>query len=334
MSSAPINKKVVWLILVVAIVVLVCLFGVLIIANIENNISANTVNPTITYSYGKEIQNINYCNIDNYSEQMDIYLPENVFNNSNVLDPLVIYVHGGGWINGSKNQDWNGIFPMLLQNRFIVASINYFMPSSASVQYGFPLNVEDVACAVRYLRDNGMNYHIDSRHIGLLGDSAGGNLVSLEALSAMNGTFDNVGQYTGYSSQVQAVADAFGPANLTDPSFIDNYIIKSYTDHHLNLVKVVFGNNLTDLLRASPVNFVKAHAPPFLIEQGENDTTVPQIQSIQLYNRLQSEGDQAQLILVKNCEHEFQSLDQGTPISPSLSELLSDIVTFFNSTLN
>ncbi len=204
------------------------------------------------------IRNITYCNIDNYPEQMDIYIPSP--NLSDSADPVAMYVHGGGWINGSKTTDWEGVFPLLLSNGFIVASIDYFMPLPSPA---FPLNVEDLACAARFLRSNAAHYHIDPNHIGLLGDSAGGNLVSLEALAAINGSFDKVGQYTNYSSQVQAVVDAFGPANLTDPSFNQNSIATRYTSNDINLTQFVFGGSYANLISASPTSYASSErAPP------------------------------------------------------------------------
>jgi acetyl esterase/lipase len=279
------------------------------------------------------IRNITYCNIDKYPERMDIYLPKGALS-SGISYPTVMLVHGGAWINGSR-----GTVPIVLSSNespvlssygFIVASIDYFLPPPSPA---FPLNIEDVACAVRFLRYSAAQYHIDPNRIGLLGQSAGGHLVSLEALSAMNGTFDNAGQYTGYSSRVEAVVDEFGPANLTDPSFINNPVVLSYTVHRINLIQFVFGGKYTNLILASPVNYVASGEPPFLILQGENDTTVPMIQSIQLYHALRSHGDQALLILVQHAGHGFVQVNPDIPISPSLSQLTLDIINFFDSTL-
>jgi acetyl esterase/lipase len=273
------------------------------------------------------IANVTYCSIGGYREKMDLYLPSNVVvaRDSSVRDPVVVYVHGGGWVQGDKSNDWFEIFPMLLSNNFVVASINYFLAPSRPPPYGFPLNIEDVACAVRFLRADAATYHVDPSHVGLLGDSAGGNLVSLEALSALNGTFDNVGPYTGYSSRVQAVADEFGPSNLTAPAFYDL---------HAALLHHVFDTK-KNMIAASPVDYVssKYAAPPFLIEQGENDTVVPMSQSIDLYDVLIGHGDQAQLILVQNAGHEFVPVNPHKALKPSLDQLLGDIVGFFNSTL-
>jgi acetyl esterase/lipase len=270
----------------------------------------------------KVIDNVTYCTIGSRAEKLDAYLP----NAGNIASsyPVVVFVHGGGWVGGDKSADWNNIFQMLVSNGYIVASINYFLAPSNPPPHGFPLNVEDVACAVRFLRANAGKFHIDANHIGLLGDSAGSNLVALESLSALNGTFDNVGQYTQYSSRVQAVVDEFGPANLTDPAFVKI---------HLTLLEQVFCAK-SNWVKGSPVDYVPGGAPPFLIEQGINDTVVPMSQSVELNATLGAHGDQTRLILVKNAGHEFVHANPKKPIQSSLNQLLNDIVIFFfNSTL-
>jgi acetyl esterase/lipase len=175
----------------------------------------------------------------------------------------------------------------------------------------------------RFRRANATEYFIDSQHIGLLGDAAGGNLASLEALSSLNNTFDNAGQYLNYSSRVQAVADMFGPTNLTDPSLGKTF---------MGIVQSAFGNNVTSLIRGSPAYYASSGAPPFLIVQGDNDTTVPKIQSMYLYNALKKQGDPVQLILVNNAGYDFSPLKHA-PMIPSLPQLLSQTMIFFNSTL-
>jgi acetyl esterase/lipase len=299
-------------------------------------VSVFVITDAFLASFQSELSNVSYCNLSNINEKMDIYFPSILRTQNNLREPVVIFVHGGGWIAGDKTENDFGFFQKLLNNSFIVASINYFLPGTTVPPYGFPLNIEDVACAVRFLRANASQYHIDAQHIGLLGDSAGGNLVSLEALSSLNSTFDNVGQYTGYSSQVQAVADPYGPTNITDPPFLYNPIIRNYTTEsgrNVNIFQVVFGNSIQNMIRASPVDYVTSTVPmpPFLIEQGRNDTTVPMSQSVELYNALKAHGGSVQLVLVDNAGHGFTPV--GGVITPPIRDVLDSVISFFNTTL-
>jgi acetyl esterase/lipase len=307
-------------IFVIAIVLLGIYVGLRIIPT-ETSTSSTIVT---TLSNAEVIQNVTYCIINDHPQQMDIYIPLKLLENSSAKEPVVVFIHGGGWISGSMVYDWHGLYPVLEQNDFVVASINYFLAPPTTPPYGFPENIEDVECAVRYLRFNSGAYRIDPDHIGVVGDSAGGNLASLLGLASINGTFDDAGQYSNFSSRVQAVVDAFGPANLTDPAL-----------HNPNTIEDLaraFGNSVSNLLAGSPVNYVSLSAPPFLIIQGKNDTTVPPEQSIEFYNALRSKGNDANLILVSNAGHEFVQVG-SQPISPSLGTLLSYIVDFLNSAL-
>jgi acetyl esterase/lipase len=279
--------------------------------------------------------NIRYCTIQGYPEFLDVSIPDSVVKG---LDyPAVVFVHGGGWVNGSKNNVWHNFPSLLTSNDFVFVSLDYYMPNNSLNQTlpGYPLNVEDVACAIRFLRAHAPSYKINPNEIGLAGESAGGQLVSLEAISAINGTFDNVGEWHAYSSKVQAVSDAYGPINLTDSSFARNPQLMSYGKWKINLTDYAFGG-VKNLVSASPVSyrslFQLSRAPPFLIVQGWNDTIVPPIQSIMFYNFLRMSGNEATLIMVKNAGHSLVPVS-GAP-SPSLSDVMNSMVGFFNGALS
>src|SRR5258708_29883266 len=147
--------------------------------------------------------------------------------------------------------------------------------------------IEDVKCAVRFLRAQAGTYHIDPKEIGVWGGSAGGHLVSLLGVTDQRAVFE-VGKYSDQTSRVQAVVDLFGPADLT-VFFSDAYLQQ--------LRESVFGS--FDLAKASPVTYITADDPPFLIMQGDADKTVPFSQSQEFYNKLVAAGVSAKLIVVK-----------------------------------
>ena len=124
-----------------------------------------------------------------------------------------------------------------------------------------------------------------------------------------------MGSYLNESSSVTAAVDLFGPANLT-----------SYASY--STPEKVFGSNESNLVFTSPTNYIVVSAPPILIIQGVDDTTVPKSQSIELYNKLNAAGDQTQLILVQNMGHMFVQVG-SEPINPSITQISQDIVSFF-----
>ncbi len=176
--------------------------------------------------------------------------------------------------------------------------------------------IEDVKCAMRSLRAHAADYHINPQEIGVWGGSAGGHLVSLLGTCDASAGFD-VGQYLDRSSRVQAVVDMFGPADLT----------VAFSEAYLKLQEEVFGS--FDLARASPVSCVTPDDPPFLILQGDADTTVPLSQSQELYDRLIASGVGAQLVVVRDGPHGLNSPYEY----PSREDLTALIVQFFEEHL-
>jgi len=238
---------------------------------------------------------------------MDIYIPSAA---STRPLPLAIYVHGGGLTAGDKS-DINPVFLGALASAgYAVASVNYRL----APQYKFPAQIEDLKCAIRFLRANAQAYGVNGTEMFVFGTSSGGELVALAALTGPHSEFD-VGSYLNESSSVTAAVDMFGPANLTSYA--------SYSD-----AQRVFGENQNEMVLASPTHYVAANSPPIMIVQGVNDTNVPESQSIQLYDELTAAGDQTQLILVQNMGHMFVQVGQE-PIAPGLAQIAQDMVSFF-----
>jgi len=268
---------------------------------IEGVVASNAPHDVI-FTLGTVQRNVNYCN----SQTLDIYTPRA----STRALPLAIFVHGGGMSAGDKS-DINAIFLNALANAgFVVASVNYRL----APQYKYPSQIEDVKCAIRYLRDHAQLFGINPNNIFAFGASAGGELVTIAALTGGHSSFD-VGPYLNESSSVTAVVDMFGPANLTN--------CNCYTD-----AQRVFGSNPNNYVMASPTHYIAPDSPPILIIQGVNDTTVSKSQSIGLYDNLVAAGDQTQLILVQNMGHMFVQAG-SEPISPSLAQIAQDVLGFF-----
>lgn len=271
-----------------------------------------------TFVPGGELANITYCSPGGVNLDLDMFFP----NSTNATFPLVVYVHGGGWHSGSNSGLEGaqiGDLKPLASAGFVVASVDYRVAPA----YMFPAMIEDVKCAVRYLRAHAAEYRINPNEIGAEGDSAGGHLVALLGTAGPSAGWD-VGQWLNESSSVQAVADMFGPTNLT--LFISG-------GHQNATVNSAFGTNATNLTLASPVHYVTPGDPPFLIQQGINDTTVPEAQSITFYNDLIADRNNATLVLVQNSEHEFAPANRNEPLIPNVVQLRAQRIQFFESAL-
>jgi len=180
----------------------------------------------------------------NEAWKLDLAMPEE---STGELRPAIVFIHGGGFVGGDKR---NGIFltqPLeFASNGYVCVTINYRLTREIA-----PC-VEDVKCAVRWLRAHAEKYQIDPNHIGAFGNSAGAHLVSMLGLSADEESLNGDAPWQEHSSAVQAVAAAATPAHLR---------FKDPTDDKAKHLE--------------PMTYVSADAPPFLLFHDEADKTVP-----------------------------------------------------------
>lgn len=275
-------------------------------------------NQTNVAQLGSVQKDITYCTADGVPLKMDVYFPKK---SDGKPAPVAVYVHGGGWTSGDKSSGAGMIdVAELVAQGYLVASVNYRL----APQYKFPAQIEDVKCAIRYLRTNAVAHNLDPNRIGAWGGSAGGHLVALLGVTDASAGFEGNGGYADQSSRVRAVVDMFGPADL----------MAEFDGANQRVGQQVFGasSNKDPLLtRASPVTYISKDDPPFLILQGERDTLVPPGQSQELYNRLKAGGVPATLVMVKNAGHGFAPT--GGAISPTRAELTKMIADFFDENL-
>lgn len=262
-------------------------------------------------------RDVTYGTVDDVDLKMDIYYPAVAAGPV----PALLHVHGGGWTKGDKALT-AGIIDIinLLRQGYLVASINYRL----APEYKFPAQIQDVKCAVRYLRAHASEYGIDPDRIGAFGGSAGGHLVALLGVTDDSAGFDNSGGWSQQSSRVQAVADMFGPSDLT-------IIFKGAMPPLLIQVFGTRDRNNDIVVQASPITHVTADDPPFLILHGDRDTLVPVSQSQMLHEKLLAAGITSTLIVVKNAGHGFMPAG-GIP-DPNPFKLSQLLINFFNQHL-
>ena len=260
---------------------------------------------------------ITYANVSDVALKMDIYYPES----ADKAVPALVYVHGGGWVSGDKASGIGiKLIPELVSRGYLVAAINYRL----APKYQFPAQIEDVKCAIKYLRANATDFGMDAERIGAFGDSAGGHLVALLGTSDESSGLEGSCVYVDQSSRVQAVVDLFGPADLT----------VEFEGAGAMILKEVFGTddrNSKIVSQASPVTHVTGDDPPFLILHGDKDTLVPLSQSELLYNELIGAKVPATLVVVRKAAHGFRP--EGGSINPPWNEIVETIIDFFDEHL-
>jgi acetyl esterase/lipase len=217
------------------------------------------------------------------TQKLDIYLPA-----GNGPFPLIINVHGGGFMMGDKSNPPGA--DEFLANGYAVASVDYRLSGEARA----PAQIQDIKAAVRFLRANASKYKLNPDKFAASGGSAGGSLVALLGTScgvaALEGA--ELGN-TDQSSCVQAVVDQFGPTDFLqiDKQFAGTACPVNH-DAANSPESMLVGapiQTVPDKVKlVNPITYASAKAPPFLIQHGTADCNVPPQQSQLLYDALKA----------------------------------------------
>lgn len=238
-------------------------------------------------------------------EKLDLYLPdaESGAGVHGKARPAVVWIHGGGWINGTKSEGRAKEFcTTMARAGYVAASIDYRLGRGA-----WPQNLYDCKNAVRFLRTQGGRYGIDAARIAAAGGSAGGHLALMVGFTADQPELEPTAPYAGVSSSVRCVIDMYGITNIltrqkTDPTGQSTGVL------HLGSAPSVFGTddeNAPVLKLGSPVNHVTPRSPPVLILHGRADATVDFPQSEELARVLDRQGVPHELMLLDGVGHTF-----------------------------
>lgn len=213
--------------------------------------------------------------------------------------PVLIWIHGGGWCKGSKEEGIQRLIPFA-KNGYFCASIEYRLSSEAI----FPAQVEDCKCAIRFLRAHAKDFHLDADHIGVWGASAGGHLAALLGTTQHVKELEGAGGWGNFSSRVQAVCNWFGPTDLLTmnafPSKIDHDAANSPESM---LIGGPIQKHKEKAAKANPITYITTEAAPFLIMHGDDDLLVPLNQSQLLFEALERSGVEATLEIIAGGGH-------------------------------
>jgi acetyl esterase/lipase len=237
--------------------------------------------------------NIPYNNDNLTKHLLDIYLPPNAKGKV----PIVILIHGGGWLGNDKYADigyMKKTVAEIVNGGFALASIDYRF----STQAIFPAQIQDCNRAISFLFDNADKYGLDKNRIAVMGFSAGGHLASLIGLSNNNNVDAFFMPGTNKAFSFKAVVDFYGPAELillpgnNDPKSPESILIGATLLSRPDLARA-----------ASPVAYVDKNDPPFLIIHGEKDDIVSNKQSQLLSSWLNVAGVKNELVIVIDAPH-------------------------------
>ncbi|MGE8001290.1 alpha/beta hydrolase fold domain-containing protein [Lysinibacillus sp. NPDC093190] len=216
-----------------------------------------------------------------------------------VLTPIIVQVHGGGWVGGDKGQiqDWN---QWMNDQGYTVFDVQYRMPPEA----GWKDEVGDVKSALGWIVQNADTYKIDPNRIILMGESAGGNLAMLAAYSMGD---KHLPPSTDVPDvPIKAVINMYGPSDMTE--FYKNNPSKSYVQDVMNKY---IGGSPSDYPERykmlSPISYIQGNMPPTIMFLGTGDRIVPVEQANVLDEKLTKSGVAHELYLLPKVDHGFDA---------------------------
>ena len=266
-----------------------------------------------------QVSDITYAQVDSWYDhcrrdlKLDLIYPEDM---SDKRYPCIVWICGGGWMRMDKSAHLSYLSTLAHQG-FVVCSVEY----RTSNEGCYPMQIEDVKAAIRYLRAHADRYRIDKEHFGAMGESAGGFLTCMAALD--HDKVHDVGEYLEESSSIQAACPWYPPTNLSTFKYKDAEECAASMESLLLGYNIM--RNIKEAYNSSPVSKVTKDAPPFLIIHGINDQTVPFEQSEELYDKLIENGCDADLIALEGADHADMQFFQD--------ELWDRIIEFFKTKL-
>jgi acetyl esterase len=203
--------------------------------------------------------------------------------------PAVILVHGGGWVRGNRKDTMAPLFAPLSDAGFAWFSISYRLIGEIRGKNILGTAEDDVRNAVLYVKDHAAEFRIDPDRVALIGDSAGGQLACMAALQP------------GSRGAVKAVVSLYGPNDLASIAQNAPQIPEEWRD---KIMASPWGDVLMSGLKSkSPINYLHAGMPPFLLIHGTKDPLVPYEQSVTLCNRIEKAGGSCTLFSVEGGGH-------------------------------
>jgi acetyl esterase/lipase len=201
--------------------------------------------------------------------------------------PAIVFVHGGGWRSGDKRAA-NFLGPALefAAKGYVCITVNYRLIQEAPM----PACIEDVKCAVRWLRAHAKEYNVDPERIGAYGNSAGAHLVAMLGLCPTSAGLEGDGPCREYSSMVQAVVASATPASFLIPMNNRQNTQAEGGDAAKAAGSGILGLSEETRRKLSPITYVSADAPPFLVIHEESDRLVAVRQADEFVKVLRDAG--------------------------------------------
>ncbi|ACL38448.1 Alpha/beta hydrolase fold-3 domain protein [Pseudarthrobacter chlorophenolicus A6] len=287
-----------------------------------------------TTTAGRILRGIEFARPDGGAPLLlDLYLPvADPARRTGAPHPAVVHFHGGGWRTGERSSlgptvDGFGLSPIeqLVDAGFVVASADYRLTDTVT----FPAQLHDAKAAVRWLRTHAAAYNVDPGRIYAWGDSAGGHLASLVGLTGGSAAFTDDGG-TDPADSVAAVVAWYPPTDLVRMGAQARPDAVARADDPGSREALLIGAQPADApdkaRAASPLAYVHAGAPPFLLIHGTADRFVPAAQSAGLAGALEDAGAAVELLLLDGADHMWATPDGSSAAAETATAATLDFL--------
>ena len=253
------------------------------------------------------IPNLTYHVASNQENKLDLYVPRGATGPT----PVLMYIHGGGWVGGTKESSVLRILPYL-EMGWAVANVEYRLGAVARA----PAAVEDGLCALRWVIRNAGQYNLDTSRIVTTGNSAGGHLALTTGMIPASAGLDR--ECPGSEElSVAAIINWYGITEVGDLLAGPN--TRSYAVEWMGSLE----NRFEIAERVSPMTYVRAGLPPTLTIHGDADPTVPYQHAIMLHEKLDELGVPNELHTVPGGRHGGFNREQTLAIFETIRRFLS-----------
>jgi acetyl esterase/lipase len=283
----------------------------LIVATISSALLAQ-LSPEATWAVQSQNHYAVHANIvygvqNNFETKLDLYQRRDTSGGQ----PTVIFIHGGGWVGGSKEGSVMALVPWM-ELGWNVVNVEYRLGRVSLA----PAAVEDCLCALRFVAAHAKEYNVDLTRLVVTGESAGGHLALTTGMIPQSAGLDR--QCPGVDlPKVAAIVNWYGIVDVND--VLDGPNQKTYA--------VAWFGSLPDKVaiakRISPLEYVRPGLPPILSIQGDADPTVPYSHSTRLRDALTTAHVPNELLTIPAGKHGNFSPDERVKIYATIREFLA-----------
>jgi acetyl esterase/lipase len=262
----------------------------------------------------ERVRNLEYARVGGHRLRLDVYRPRA----AGERRPAILQIHGGAWVVGDKRSQGVPLLTHLAACGWVGFNVNYRLSPVAT----FPDHLIDLKRALAWIRAHADQLGVDPDFIAVSGGSAGGHLAALVALTANDPRYQP--GFEEADTSVQAAVPFYGIYDFTNRLGTHPRVFFRLLERYV--MKAFLADEPERYREASPLDHVRADAPPFLIIHGDRDTLAP-LADARLFARELSAVSRAPVVYaeLRGAQHAFDVLvsPRSIPVIEAVERFLA-----------